>query len=372
MRVFRLAEALAHRGHAVHVVTYHLGNETGPLPFRIHRIPNVGFYRKVAPGPTYPKLLVLDVLLAAKLSRILSRRPIDVIHAHHYEGLLAALWARRRGQPLVYDAHTRLETELPFYGLGLPKRFKRSAGRFLDRWLPRRAMHVTATTDEIKESLVRDSGVAPGDVTVVPSGVEGEHFEDLASGEDGEERVAFCAGNGTLAFAGNLAPYQRIDLLLSSFREILNERPGVRLHIISDSPFDPYEAQARDLEIRGQIDVVRSDFADLPGHLATVDVALNPRTDCDGLPQKLLNYMAAGKPIVSFEGSGRVLVHGATGWVVANEDVRAFARGVLGLLDDAALARKMGANARRHVLEEYSWSRAAEKMESVYRAVCAR
>jgi hypothetical protein len=90
IRIFRMAEALAHLGHEVHVATYHIGDDTGPLPFEVHRIPHVSFYRRSDPGPTYGKLMVLDPLLGRSLRRLIRTARFDVIHAHHYEGLLVA------------------------------------------------------------------------------------------------------------------------------------------------------------------------------------------------------------------------------------------------------------------------------------------
>src|SRR5690606_22032159 len=58
IRIFRMAEALGLRGHAVHVVTYHIGQSIGDAPIYVHRIPRVPGYRRAAPGPTYAKLFV--------------------------------------------------------------------------------------------------------------------------------------------------------------------------------------------------------------------------------------------------------------------------------------------------------------------------
>ena len=68
IRILRLAEGLSQRGHEVHVLTYHLGEEPENQSFRIHRIQNVRTYQKISPGPSYQKLMVLDPLLAIKLS----------------------------------------------------------------------------------------------------------------------------------------------------------------------------------------------------------------------------------------------------------------------------------------------------------------
>src|ERR1700756_2392618 len=173
IRIFRMAEALSRRGHEVHVVTYHLGDEVKEGLFRIHRIPDVKTYQKYSPGPTYQKLLVLDSLLAIKLFRFLRTHEIDLIHAHHYEGLLVSSCVKKwTKHPLVYDAHTLLESELPFYELGLPKRIKKGIAQRLDRQLPKWADHTITVTDRIRTKLIQDAGVSPEDITVVTNGVE--------------------------------------------------------------------------------------------------------------------------------------------------------------------------------------------------------
>ena len=366
IRILRMAEALSGRGHEVHVVTYHLGEVLGHSGFQIHRIPNIKTYGKLSPGPTYQKLIILDSLLAVKLLKVLRKYDIDLIHAHNYEGLFISLCVRKLTKhPLIYDAHTLLESEFPFYReLGWPGRIKKGFGQRIDRWLPKRADHVISVTYNIKSKLIEGAGMSPEDITVVSNGVSSGYFQ-----VGPEEQRLPPDGKKTLIYAGNLAAYQRIDLLLRAFREVLNKRGDVRLLIVSDSPFDYYEPLAGVLGIRGHIDVVSSEFKSLPGYLAGADIALNPRTDCDGIPQKLLNYMAAGKPIISFEGSARNLEHGKTGWVVENGNISAYADAVLYLLEDTETARRLGENARRLVTSEFTWEKTAEKTEEVYEYV---
>jgi glycosyltransferase involved in cell wall biosynthesis len=361
IRIVRTAEALAARGHDVHVVTYHLGQQTGPLPFHLHRIPRIPTYRRTAPGPTLQKLLVADTLLRRLLGRVLDRHRPDVVHAQHYEGLLVASGpARARGLPLVYDAHTLLSSELRFYHLGVPARLKDLAGGWLDRRLPHRADHVIAVTDGVRRRLVHGFGLAPECVTVVMNGIEHAHFQGLAGDGSG--------GPPTLVYSGNLAPYQGVDLLLRAFRRVLDRRPDARLRLVTNSSLGEYADLARRLGLTREIEVVRSDFAGLPRQLATARVALNPRTECDGVPQKVLNYMAAGRPVVSFAGSAEVLEPGVTGLVVPDGDVEAFADAALALLQDTERAERLGAAGRERVAG-WTWDRTAAGVEEVYRRV---
>ena len=361
IRIHRMASALARRGHDVRVVTYHLGEDPEDAPFRIHRISNVPTYRKTSPGPTYQKLAVLDPLLALKLRGLLRRESFDVIHAHHYEGLLVALAARSRGKPpIVFDVHTLLESELPYYGLGLTRWVKRGIGRTLDRCLPQRADHLIVVSEEIRAKLVDEYAASIHRVSMIANGVDHEHFDVAADASPVDRDVR------TLIFTGNLAAYQGIHLMLHAFKTVRDQHDDVGLVIVTEDSFEPYEQLATDLGVRPFIEVKRSTFDELPAHLATADIALNPRVDCDGVPQKLLNYMAAGRPVVSFDGSAKHLIDGEHGLVVDNADTLAFARGVNRLLNDRELSRRLGANGKNFVRSQLSWVHTARQVEAVY------
>jgi glycosyltransferase involved in cell wall biosynthesis len=361
-RIWRMSEALVKRGHEIRVVAYHLGQSATDPPFSVHRIPNVRTYQKVTPGPTYQKLLIVDALLILKLREVLRGCEVDLIHAHHYEALIAALLAASRsGPPIIYDAHTLLRSELPYYGLGLPRRAKQTIGRLLDRRLPDRADHVIAASARIKTRLIEETGLPEEKVTVITGGVQVDHFASGTAGpQTSPDKVK------TLIYTGNMAPYQGVDLMLKALKEVTNRRGDIRLLIVTDSPFKPYEKLAKELGVRGEIELVDAGYEALPKLLAGADVALNPRTECDGYPQKLLNYMAAGKASVSFAGSAGSLENGVQGLVVPDEDVTAFAEAILQLLDDPGLAQEMGLEAQAHVTAAFSWGSVAKRAEAVY------
>jgi len=364
LRVERLAEALAARGHHVELITYHVADGPQQLAFPVHRIFRHPVYWRMPVGPSFRKLALYDPVLAWKLSRVLTTRQFDIIHAHHVEGLLVALPARlRHSMPLVYDAHTMLSAELPSYAPGLTRSAFGAVGSWLDGALPRRADHVVAVTPDISDRLVRAHGLDAARISVVTNGVESARFRvDSPPAPDGVTR---------LFYSGTLAAYQDIDLLLEAFARVRQLRPDSRLCLSVSSSFEPYEAMARRLGVRDAIDLLVDGFSELPLRLATADIAVLPRTACPGIPQKLLNYMAAGKAIVASSGSAKVLEHERTGLVVANGDVHGFADAVLRLAGNPPLREELGTRARETVEREFSWERAAEKMERVYARLLA-
>jgi glycosyltransferase involved in cell wall biosynthesis len=361
IRIHRMAEALAQRGHEVHVVTYHLGEELCSPPFVVHRIRDVPRYRHTAPGPTLRKLAQLDPMLVRLLRHLQGEMRFDVVHAHHYEGILVASRAHQSA-PIIYDAHTLLAGELPHYRLGLPRRFTRAAGAYLDRRLPQGADRTIAVSESIRDTLVAIGAARPEQVHVIPNGVDWERFR--------VEQPVRCDGR-TVIFTGNLSPYQRVDLLIEAFATLRARRADARLMIVTGSSFAPYEPLARQLGVREAIDLRNAPFAQEPALLAGAAVAVNPRTQCDGLPMKLLNYMAAAAPIVSFDGSAVHLEHERTGLRVADGDTAAMADAIERLLDDRILARQLGDAAREQVRRDFSWDGVAGRVEQVYREAIA-
>jgi glycosyltransferase involved in cell wall biosynthesis len=361
VRVERIANALWERGHHIELITYHIADDAHGFDFPVHRIFGRPKYWCMPAGPNLRKLFLYDPALALKLWTVLGQGRFDVIHAHHVEGLLVSIPSHlRRRVPLIYDAHTMLSSELPTYGPAPLRAVVRTLGGWMDGMVSRRADHVVAVTPDIRARLIDEHHFDPARVTVVTNGVEMERFIDVPPPpSDGVIRIMY---------SGTLAPYQNVGLLLDAFARARKVRSDLRLVFSVSSPFTPFEAQARRLGIRDAIDLLPDRFDDLAQRLSGAAMAVMPRTKCDGIPQKLLNYMAAGRAIVASAGSAKVVEHEKTGLVVPNDDPAAFARAILRLAASPAFAQELGRNAREHVQVNYSWQQAAERLERVYAA----
>jgi len=227
--------------------------------------------------------------------------------------------------------------------------------------LPNYADHVIAVSDEIRTAMREGSRVSDENVSVIPNGVEPEFLEvERPTGGDAAK------GKKVLVYAGGLAPYQGIDLLLEAFARARQADPELVLRIITGSSFRDFEKAAAELGVREHIELLDAPLAELPAHLAAADAALNPRGFCEGLPQKLLNYMAAGCAIVSCAGSARFLRNEETGLIVPDGDAKAFAEAMLRIVDRPDLAKRIGRNARAFVRSELSWEHTVDRVEEVY------
>lgn len=89
--------------------------------------------------------------------------------------------------------------------------------------------------------------------------------------------------------------------------------------------------------------------------------------DRDGMPNVLLEAMACGLPVVStpIVGIPEVIDHGRNGLLAAPRDVQGIADALAALLDDAALRRRLGAEARRTVVERYDLDSTAGRLAAL-------
>ncbi len=374
IRIQRLAQALVEEGHTVDVITYHLGKTSEDLPFKVFRIARVFYYDRVSAGPSISKLLVLNPMLVRSLLKIGKAGDYDIIHGHHIEGVIVARAARAMGLklPIIYDAHTLVGSELLDYGPAIGASIKRFVGNFFDHYFTRRADSVIAVTDSIKEEFVKRDSQPADRIHVIPNGIE-ENFIQRAKKARLEyaayaERKNILAGKCAPVFmyAGNTATYQGIDLMLKAFALVAQQIPNAQLKILTNESFANYLALSDSLGITDKLSISDVTLEELPAMLVQADVLLNPRTRCAGIPQKLLNYMAAGRPVVSFAGSAKIVIDRVDGLIVENGNIHAFSEAMLELVLNPELGKTLAAAGLKSMQTQYSWSSAAKKTLAVY------
>lgn len=357
-----LVTGLAARGHRIDLVTYPFGAKTGwrpPEGCRIHRAPLSLRYSAHHPGFHFWKPF-LDVALARLLAEVVLRQGADLIHAHSFEGLAAALWAKRKHRvPVLYHSHTLLGEELPtYYRPALGRKLAGWAGRAADRWLPRRADHCIALSLRAARAF-RDMGVPEDRISYLPPVVF----------PPGPPRPLAAAGGAPrhVLYAGNLHPYQDLELLLKSFQIVAGREPKVHLVVVTHNNPSRWVKRVASLGLGGRVRFERGlTFEEEWEWMLRASVLALPRARCSGYPMKLLNYLAAGRPVVASEDSARGLTHGRTGYVVTETGPEAFAEGILRALRSRRLAQRLAEGAARTSAEALNPRALLQTLEGVY------
>jgi glycosyltransferase involved in cell wall biosynthesis len=361
---------LARMGHEVFVLTYPYGQN---LPLEGVHLIRVGKQaeKEIKVGPSWRKPFQ-DLRMVFALVSLIRRERIDVIHAHNYEGALVGIlgkWLTRT--PLLYNAVNTMRDELAEYKFIRPKFLSDALAKSLDWFVPRPADFITAVSKELEAQLVRE-GIPAHKVTTVPAGVHPELFDN----QDGQRfRRELGLGNTPIVmYAGTLGGFQGIPNLYKAFVEVLKEVPNARLAMVM--PIDESAAlvqeRARTRELGFEDRVIWAGphpLADLPDYMAMADVTVVPRPDCPGHPVKLLNYMTAGRAIVTFAGSAKGIENEVNGLVVPDHDCVAMGKAIARLLKDAPLRQRLGAAARETLLREYTWTSICRKIVSCYHRI---
>jgi glycosyltransferase involved in cell wall biosynthesis len=192
-------------------------------------------------------------------------------------------------------------------------------------------------------------GVDPGKILVAHNGVNLARFSTALSPVEARARVKLDPARKIVAYAGRLAPWKGVGVLL----DIARARPGLQMVLAGSRGDGPIEAAARELP---NVHVLPwQDPEQLAVLLAAADVlALPPsrrglETQKTVLPIKTFAYLAAGKPILGprLPDSEGLLVDGENALLVEPDDLAAALEGLDRLLGDRELAERLGAAGRR-------------------------
>jgi glycosyltransferase involved in cell wall biosynthesis len=364
-----MSDTLTDMGHSVHIVTYPTGQEDIRVRrAKVHRTAPFRPETNAKVGPSTEKF-VLDFQLLRLLCKVIREERIDIIHAHNYEGALVGIMAKWiTGRPLLYNAVNLMSDELAGYKFIKPAFLAHGLAHALDWFIPIFPNHITAVSPELRTWFI-EHGVRPSKVDMVPAGIEPDLFDHPQP--DKFRQQYQLNGQPIVMYTGVLNAFQRVDYLLRAFAVALREQPKALLLVVSPLVSEVHEREqkhlAQELGISHSIIWISPHtLQDLPSYLALADVCVVPRPECPGHPVKLLNYMLAGKPVVSFAGGAKGVRHLHDAFIVPNHDFEALGRGMITLLNDRALAHDLGANARATVLAEFDWRQICRKIERIY------
>lgn len=177
----------------------------------------------------------------------------------------------------------------------------------------------------------------------------------------------FSVNNKILGVVARLAPVKGLEMLLEAFAQIHGKIPNAHLWLIGDGPLRNYlETKAREMGLADNV-VFWGIRDDIPALLAQCDIGVLS-SHWEGLPNAILEYMAAELPVVATRVGGvpEVVIDGETGLLVPPGNPQALADALLSLLSDTELARRMGQAGRRRVEQYFTLERMVKENEKLY------
>jgi glycosyltransferase involved in cell wall biosynthesis len=241
---------------------------------------------------------------------------------------------------------------------------------------------IITSTASAAPMLSNDFHCPPAKVHVVPDGVNADVFRPLSYGQGGPDPAQLQALRDSLGiphehkvvvYLGLLAEHQGTGALLQAAAQVLRDEPETHFLVMGFPNVEGYYQQARTLGLESNISFPgRIPYGQAPLYLALGDVAVSPKMSATEGAGKLLNYMAMGMPVVSFDTPVAREYLRDDGVYAPLGDAGAFSGAVVGLLRDGARRAALGKVLRQRAVEEYSWRQMGRKIEAVYERAGAR
>lgn len=345
IRILSEASGLRDRGHEVTLVCpreARIFEEAGKLSLSVQALP---IARKSIVG-------------WRALRDFLRQTPVDVINTHSStDSWLAALACAtlRTAPPLVRTRHISAPI----------------SSSWTTRWLYSRASaHIATTGEALRRDVIAATGIAPERVTSVPTGIDTERYvpgNRLAA----RRLLGLDESAPIVGIVATLRSWKGHRYLVDAVARLA---PEVRLVIVGDGPQN--EALRTQIATIDQPDRFRmvGNREDVQNWLQAFDFFVLPSYANEGVPQALMQAMAAGLPCITTQvgAIGELARDEDTALVVKPQDTGALVNAIERLLHDSTLAQSLGTRARQFVVAHHGREAMLDKMEAIFNAVQTR
>jgi L-malate glycosyltransferase len=297
------------------------------------------------------------MLQVRRFARLLREREIDIVHTHDFYTNVFGMAAARLARVPVRIASRR---ETTGWRTGAQKAVERFAYRF--------AHAIVANSEAVRRQLSTE-GVSSDKVVTIYNGLD---FRRVTPRED-RERVAELG-----LPSGISGPF--VTILANLRNEVKDHatflRAASRVHkMIPEAHFilagegeliTANRALAASLGLGATAHFIGR--CELVAELLALSDACVLSSKAEGFSNSILEYMAAGRPVVTTEAGGarEAVIDGESGFVVPTGDDEAMADRITRLLQDKDRARAMGARGRQIVERSFSCDAQLDRTTALY------
>ncbi|MBA4031207.1 MAG: glycosyltransferase [Planctomyces sp.] len=234
-------------------------------------------------------------------------------------------------------------------------------------WLTASLVTCWVCVSEGVRSHARDVWRLPADrLVVIPNGLDVSKWRSVTPIDRASLRIP--ANAEVLLSVGRLDYQKGIDLLLQAFATVSRERPLARLVIAGEGPLRPQlESLANGLPHGADRVHFLGQRADIPALLAMCDLFVLA-SRWEGMPNALMEAMAAGKPCVAtrVEGIPELLRQGEAGWLVDGENETALAATIQAALSDPTARQAFGRAAQEISVKDFTADSMIDRYAQLY------
>ncbi|MBN1493535.1 MAG: glycosyltransferase family 4 protein [Candidatus Omnitrophica bacterium] len=355
--------AMSERGDSVDVLAFHEGLDMSYPNVRLYRIFHSRYLTNIRPGFSWKKVLC-DMLLCYKTIKLMRRNEYDIIHAMEEASFIALLVGSLFRVPFVYDMDSLLSRQLvdkykylrPFEGIF----------RYLESIPIKKAIAVApvckALGQEARKLGARWISLWQ-DISLLHDNDTHDGLMDI--------RTVHSINAPIIMYIGNLESYQGIDLLIQSFALARKER-CLALVIIGGRPDDisKYRSLAQSLGCEESVFFLGPKPTDqVQGYMQQADILVSSRVHGDNTPMKIYTYLHSGIPVLATNLYTHTQVVTTDIAYLAEPRSEEFSRGMLALIEDKELQRRITHNAVAFIEEHHVYACLRDSVHLLYGAI---
>jgi glycosyltransferase involved in cell wall biosynthesis len=274
-------------------------------------------------------------------------------------GTKALTWSKTELQvPIIASLHTRFETYLDYYGLGMMR-------GWMDRHLADfygRCDYVLVPNQHIQQEMSPD-GSDPR-IQIWGRGIDQNLFNPERRSHAWRQHMGYARDDVVLLFFGRLVLEKGIQRFAEIIRQLRYQGVHTRPLIVGDGP-------ARDRFVQ---DLPNANFVghlvgeDLAQAVASADILINP-SQSEAFGNVNLEAMASGLAVIAADcpSSRNLIVSGKDGWLCDTENVQLCAKHIGVLIDSSDRRHSLG-NAAARKAAQYHWDKVLDQVVDIYDA----
>jgi len=305
-------------------------------------------------------LRMFNLLVIWKLSRILKREKIDILHCHRYQatiyGAVAALLAGTK----VVISHV--------HGISRTRNLKRKLTNF---FILKKVNKIVTVGQAVREDVLRaNPHVKPDKVVSIGNSIDYQNYANVSlTKAQAKDALSLPSDSFVFGTVARFGPYKGHNFLIRAFEKVKKELPSVHLVFAGEgrlrSQLEQQAAQtlyADSIHFLGRRDNV-------PELLKAMDAYVQPSIGSEGLPRSILEAMAAGVPCIATDvgGNREVIPDSSVGLLVPPRDADALANAMVTLAQIPTEGLKRYAEkARQRVRLQYCHDVVKAKLAGLY------
>lgn len=291
-----------------------------------------------------------------RCARFLKDNRIDLVHTHdlytNIFGMVAATMAGIR---------VRIASRRETGGMRSP------AQEFVERRAFGRAKAILVNSAAVREHLVGRS-IPAEKIHVIHNGVDVSRFSENSDGNACREQFGLPRDARLITMVANLRhDVKNVPMFLRTAKRIAGTGVDAHFVIAGEGELEAeLKSMAADMGVADRTHFIGR-CTEVPGLLAA-SYACVLTSVAEGFSNSILEYMAAGRPVVATAvgGAAEAVVEGETGYLVASDDDAAMSERLIGLLGDQKNAATFGVAGRLIATERFSLESRLERTKALY------